>query len=179
MRFPITEKFLWDVYNAIETLDRLHDPFKIKTMKEVYFPEFYKLKREWERKLDRKRFAKLLSYLKKKGLIRIKEIENKEGIVLTPKGIQKVLKIKYKTIEKRKRKDGKWQMVIFDIPEKMRKIRENFRNDLKILGYQKFQKSIWISPYDVLKETQEIIVRYGIEKFVRLLLIEEIEEIEI
>lgn len=175
MKLPITEKFLWDIYNAIEMIDKLHEPFAPRTMKEVWFPDLYKFRREWERKLDRKRFAKLLYYLKKKGLIRVKELENKKGVILTPKGMKKVLRIKYKMIEKKKRRDGKWQMAIFDIPEKRRKIRENFRNDLKILGYQKLQKSIWISPYDVLKETQELIRKYSIEKFVRLLLIEEIE----
>jgi len=172
---PITEEFLWKIYNLIEEMDKLHQPFGLRTMKEAFCPDLYKLRREWERKMDRKNFAKLIYYLKKKGWIRVKELEGKKGIILTPKGKEKTLRIKYKMIKRRKRKDGKWPMVIFDIPEKLKKIRESFRNDLKVLGYQKLQKSIWVCPYNVLRETQELIKKYSIEKYTRILLIEEIE----
>lgn len=175
MRLPITEKFLWTIYNIIETFDRLHEPFALRSWREIVYPELFKRKREWGRKMDRKKFAKLIYYLKKKGWIRIKELENREAIILTPKGMEKVLRIRYKVKEKKKRRDGKWQMVIYDIPERKRKIREDFRESLKLLGYQKLQKSIWVCPYDVLRETQELIRKYSIEKFVRLLLIQEVE----
>ncbi len=175
IKLPITEKFLWAIYNAIEELDKLHQSFGLRTMKEAFYPDLYRFRREWERKMDRKRFARLIYYLKKRGWIRIPELEGKKGIILTRKGMEKTLRIKYKVAEKKKRKDGKWQMVIFDIPEKLKKVRESFRNDLKMLGYQKLQKSIWVCPYDVLEETQELIKKYSIEKFVRLLLIEEVE----
>jgi len=66
-------------------------------------------------------------------------------------------------------------MVIFDIPEEKRWIRNQFRRDLQMLGYQKLQKSVWLCPYDVLKETQVLIKQYSIEPHVRLLLVEEME----
>jgi predicted transcriptional regulator len=174
MKLPITEKFLWTLYNIIETLDRLHEPFAPRTMKEAFYPELYKRKREWGRKMDRKNFAKLIHYLKKKGWIRVKELEGKKAVILTSEGLEKVFKIKHKFLKKEKRKDKKWLMVIFDIPEKKKKIREIFREYLKNLGYQKFQKSIWICPYEVLKETQELIRKYSLERYVRILLVEEI-----
>ena len=66
-------------------------------------------------------------------------------------------------------------MVIFDIPEKKRKIRDLFRKNLLVLGYQRLQKSIWVCPYDVFKETEELIRDYLIDFYVRIFLIEEIE----
>jgi CRISPR/Cas system-associated endoribonuclease Cas2 len=174
MRLPITEELLWSIYNLTETLDKLHQPFALRTTKEAICPDFYKLKKDWERRIDRRKFSYTIYCLKKKGWIRVPEIEGKKGIILTKAGEERVSKIKYKIISKKKRRDGRCEMVIFDIPEKMRKKRENFRNDLKTLGYRKFQKSIWISPYDVLKETQILIREYSLEKFVRILLIEEI-----
>lgn len=42
--------------------------------------------------------------------------------------------------------DGKWRMVVFDIPESSRKLREDLRNLIKTQSFGCLQKSIWISP---------------------------------
>jgi len=175
MRLPITEKFLWDFYNVLEKLDEayLRFPFRYRSLKESSSPELLQLRRKYERR----QFSKLISYLKRKGLIRIKELEEKQALILTPKGKEKILKIKNKFIfpSKKKRKDGKWIMVAFDISERKRSLRNYFREKLIEFGFLKFQQSIWICPYDVLKEVQELARNLGIEKEVRIFLIEEQE----
>jgi len=175
MKIPITDKFLWELYNFIEDLHKIYEISAPRTMKEAFYPELYKFKQEWLRKERRKDFSKLIYSLKKKGLIKIKCLKNRKAIALTPKGSKKVLKIKYKMIEKKKRKDGKWQMIIFDIPEKKRFLRDLLREHLYFLGYKILQKSIWVSPYDVFKETEEFLRRYSLDRFAKLFLIEEIE----
>jgi hypothetical protein len=175
MRFPITDKFLWDLYNLIESIDETFDLFAPRTMKEACYPELFRLRRKYERKLDRKHLSWLISYLKKKGYIKIKNLEEKQGILLTKKGAEKILKMEFKMKEKKRRSDEKYQMIIFDIPEKKRILRNLLRENLKILGYKMLQKSIWVCPYDVLKETEGFIRRYGLDPYVRLFLIEEIE----
>jgi len=134
MRVPITDKFLWNLYNFIESLDKIYAFGAPRTMKEAVFPELFKFRQEWQRKESRKNFSRLIYYLKKKGLIRIDNLKNRKAIILTPKGTIKALKIKYKIIEKKKRKDGKWQMIIFDIPEKKRHLRDLLRENLYLLG---------------------------------------------
>ncbi|PIP24905.1 MAG: CRISPR-associated endonuclease Cas2 [Candidatus Nealsonbacteria bacterium CG23_combo_of_CG06-09_8_20_14_all_36_12] len=178
MKLLINEKFLWDLYNLIEKVDDAYaqTPFPLRTMKEVFCPDLYELRRKYEKKQGRKNFSKLISYLKRRGLIRIKELEEKKGLLITQKGKDKILKIRNKLLlsfPKKKRKDGKWLMVAFDIPEKRKGIRNYFREKLIEFGFQNFQKSIWISPFDVLKEVQEIIRNLGVEKNVRIFLIEE------
>lgn len=66
-------------------------------------------------------------------------------------------------------------MVIFDIPEKKRKLRDFFREVLKNLGFKFLQKSIWVCPYDMLNKVQKIIQKSDLEKQVRIFLIEEVE----
>ncbi len=105
----------------------------------------------------------------------VKKGKNKNAIILTPKGAERILEIEKKISGLTKRKDGKWQMVIFDIPEDIRQRRDYFRAGLKRLKYQKLQQSIWICPYDVLKDTQELVRYFKLGPFVRLLLIEEIK----
>jgi CRISPR-associated endonuclease Cas2 len=180
MKLPITDKFLWDLYNLIEKFDDIYakSPFPYRTMKEVLYPDLYELRRKYEMRQQRKNFAKLLSYLKKKGLIKIKDLEEKKALIITPKGKEKILRIRNEflaSLPKKRRKDGKWIMVAFDIPEKRKTIRNYLREKLVELGFQKLQKSIWISPYDVLKEVQEIVTNLSIEKNVKFFIIEEAE----
>jgi len=44
--------------------------------------------------------------------------------------------------------DGKWRVVIFDIPEYHKKLRDTLRATLKTIGFVCLQKSVWIFPYD-------------------------------
>lgn len=175
MRIPLTDKFLWSLYNFLENLDRAFDIGAPRTMREAIFPDLFKFKREWQRKESRKNFSRLIYSLKKRGLIKIDNLKNRKAIILTSKGTTKALKIKYKMLKKKKRKDGKWQMLIFDIPEKKRYLRDLLREHLYLLGYCMLQKSIWVSPYDVFKETEELLRRYALDSYVKLFLIEEIE----
>jgi len=175
MKLPFTDKFLWNVYNLLEKGDELYYFLGPRTMKEVCCPGFHRLRYDYEKRQGRKYFSQFIYYLKKKGYIKIKNLENKQGILLTKKGEEKALKAKFKIKRKNKRKDGKWQMLIFDIPEKKRKLRDLFRENLHFLGYKLLQQSVWVCPYDVLRETEKIIREHSLDEYVRLFLIEEME----
>lgn len=47
-----------------------------------------------------------------------------------------------------KRWDGKWRILIFDIPERYRKSRVQLRTTLSGLGFNRLQDSVWVYPYD-------------------------------
>lgn len=175
MKLPITDKFLWELYNSLEEIDRFFDLFVPRTMKEVFSPDLFRLKKEYERQKARRQFSQLISYLKEKGYIKIKNLEQKQGVILTPRGMEKILKIKFKMKKKKKRSDGKWQMIIFDIPEKKRHLRDLLRDYLRLLGYKMLQQSIWVCPFDVLKETEAVIRKYSLDPYIKLFLIEEVE----
>ena len=51
--------------------------------------------------------------------------------------------------------DGKWRLVIFDIPEEGKKKREELRRKLIGLGFACWQKSVYISPFDVASDLAE------------------------
>ena len=53
--------------------------------------------------------------------------------------------------------DGKWRAVVFDIAEISRINRDLLRRKLKELGFGMFQKSIWITPYDITTDFEEFI----------------------
>ncbi len=112
--------------------------------------------------------------MKRNGYIKAKNLENKQGIILTKEGISRALKASFKIENGKKRKDGKWAMLIFDVPEKYRKSRSLLRSILHNLGYKMFQQSVWISPYDVSEKTEKLLQIYSLDEYVKIFLIEEI-----
>ena len=175
MKLPITEEFLLDVYSCAEKLDETLTIFSYRKMKEYCYPSFSELKNQYKRKQTKQQFSQLIYRLKKNGYIKIKNLEQNEGIVLTKKGAEKVLRVKLKTENNKKRSDGKWQMIIFDIPEEKRCLRNLLREKLLLLKYKMLQRSIWICPYEVSKETEFILRKYSLDPYIKLFLIEEIE----
>ncbi len=49
--------------------------------------------------------------------------------------------------ERPKTWDGKWRIVIFDVPESRKKLRDTLRHQLQAAGFQKIQDSVWAYPY--------------------------------
>ena len=175
MKLPITDKFLMSVYNYVEKLDETFDLFAYKTMSDAYCPDLRDLRKQYEKQKEKQKFSQLIYRLKKNGYIKIKNLEQNEGVILTKKGAKKVLKIKFKIERKKRRSDEKWQMIIFDIPEKKRCLRDMLREKLRFLEYKMLQQSIWICPYNVQKETEFVLRKYSLDPYVKLFLIKEIE----
>jgi len=176
MKLPITDQFLWDLYYAIPSTEKVIDfilnprATKIKFISDLGDPTFERYRKE----RGAKKFAKLIYYLKTKNYIRVKNLEGKRAIMLTKEGISKVLKASFIMEEKKRRKDGKWLMLAFDMPARNKKARELMRSILRDLEYKMFQQSIWITPYDVSEKTEKLLQFYSLDKYVRIFLIEEI-----
>lgn len=88
--------------------------------------------------------------LRKKKLIVFSKTEKGRPIVrLTERGRAEITKIvlqQYK-ISETAVWDGKWRVVIFDIREKRRRIRQKLRILLAGAGMVRLQDSVWIHPY--------------------------------
>lgn len=70
---------------------------------------------------------------------------------------------------KNKKWDRRWRLVVFDIEEKSRIIRDQLRRKLRELGFAQLQKSVWISPHDILGDFAEFIKNNNLEKYVVLI----------
>lgn len=83
--------------------------------------------------------------LKDKGYFDISIKNNKTFFRLTPKGKNLTEIVKF-CLGKLKW-DGKWRILIFDIPEQQRYKRDRLRKMLLNLGLKQLQESVWITPY--------------------------------
>ncbi len=92
-----------------------------------------------------------LKRLADKGLIVFIEKDGKKFARLTTAG-EDAIRLEEKIVSMKthrpKKWDGKWRMVIFDIPEQRRKVRGRLREIMQEVGFVRLQDSVWIFPYD-------------------------------
>ncbi|MEK7461821.1 MAG: CRISPR-associated endonuclease Cas2 [Patescibacteria group bacterium] len=78
-------------------------------------------------------------------------------------------------LERPKKWDRKWRVIIFDIPEKKRKIRDQVRTLFKSAGFYLLQDSVWVYPYDCEDLLTLLKSNLGVGKNVLYLIVDEIE----
>jgi len=178
MKIPITDQFLWDVYNFLEGAGEVaHLIFRRRrTMRDLPGSENPILKKYFKN-LSRAQFDQLIYRLKKNNYIKAKSLKGGKAIMLTKKGLDKAIRASFKieAQKREKRKDGKWIMLIFDIPKRDMKKRGLMREMFQNLGYKMFQKSVWVTPYDVFNKTEKFIQFHSLDQYIRLLLVEEMQ----
>lgn len=125
---------------------------------------------------DSRSMSSFLYYLYKKGYIRYVDKDNERFIKITKAGELKVLLEKSKLENKHPVWDGKWRIIIFDIPEESKEKRHFFRALLKQNGYVKLQGSVYINPYPLNREAIGYLKETGLNKFIRIIKAEEIDD---
>ncbi|OGG76586.1 CRISPR-associated endonuclease Cas2 [Candidatus Kaiserbacteria bacterium RIFCSPLOWO2_01_FULL_55_19] len=120
----------------------------------------------------------ILARLKQRGEIEFVEHNGKKYIRLTDKG-ERVLDIERRRLDllvnKPKKWDGRYRLVMFDIPEKRKKIREHLRFEMQEIGFLRIQDSVWIYPYDCEEFIALLKADLHIGKDILYAVIEEIE----
>jgi len=120
---------------------------------------------------DSKKFKRMLRIIKNKKMIKVIQKNGEDFLEITKSGKKELLRYNFDDlkIEKSKIWDGKWRMVIFDIPEKFRDGRVALSNKLKEMGFYRLQKSVFVYPYECENEIDFIREFFDVKKFVILL----------
>lgn len=96
---------------------------------------------------------------------------------LTMKGGAKIRQLEladYK-LKKPKRWDKKWRVLIFDIPEYRKTLREKIRRTLMAMGFTRLQDSVWVYPYPCEDLITLLKADFRIGRELLYLIVEEIE----
>lgn len=126
---------------------------------------FYAYHDGWEYPLKKSSLSLALKRLREDGFVELTS-DKELAIRLTDKGRSKALWTKMRLEDEKW--DGKWRMVIWDIPEKRRKTRDLLRHQLKQLGFEKIQNSVWASKKNCTLLLKEYIKSVGIEDWVKV-----------
>ena len=136
-----------------------------------YFKIVRMIGKEWD-SIERRALYNAIKSLYRSKLVGAKD--NTDGtatIFLSEQGKKKALTYQIDEIKIRlmKKWDGKWRIVLFDIPEKHKKARDALARVLKNAGFITFQKSVFIHPFECKDEVDFVIEFLNIRPFVRLI----------
>lgn len=86
----------------------------------------------------------------KKYVVWVERDDGKKYLRLTPEGRRALAFEQAKvTLKNQKKKwDGRWRMVVFDIPERRRAVRFRLRKVMGEIGFVRLQDSVWVYPHD-------------------------------
>ncbi len=113
------------------------------------------------------------SKLVKRGLLKFKD----GYYQLTKEGENLLNKWEFSDykLNKPKKWDNKWRMIIFDIPEKKKKIRRQINFLFNQAGLYRLQDSVWVYPYDCEDIIGLLKTELGIGKELLYVIADEIE----
>ncbi|MBI2019997.1 hypothetical protein HYS94_01085 [Candidatus Daviesbacteria bacterium] len=131
----------------------------------IYHPYSYAGGNRWDKPLKKDSLAQALKRLREKKWVE-KVDDKKTGEItykLTNLGREFLLILK---TEDQIEWDGKWRIIVFDIPEKRRSIRDILRSRLKLWGFKPWQQSVWASKKNLTNKLRALIKELGIEDWV-------------
>lgn len=131
--------------------------------------------KQW-RSFNRRNLGRTIKRLEKQQMISLREIDGRTKIEITEKGKRRLLEYDFENIEiKKKKRDGKWRLIIFDIPEDKKSNRDVFGKKLLQMDFVRLQDSVFVSPYPCQKEIDFLCHFLGISDFVTLAVVDKIE----
>lgn len=98
----------------------------------------------------KRRISQKYSELIAQGLLKRTSSPQGSRVELTEKGMELAETIALMDElrpEKQKRWDCKWRIIMFDVWERRRKVRDELRHTLEEFGFVKIQNSVWTYPY--------------------------------
>lgn len=142
-----------------------------------YFKVIKALAHDWK-EIDRRALYRSIKKLYSSRLI--KTHRNNDGswtFILTEDGKKKTLTYQIENIKiaPMKKWDGKWRIVLFDVPEKSRFIRDALRRILIRVGFFEYQKSVFVYPFECKDEIDFIIEFFYARPYTRFIVAESLD----
>lgn len=118
-----------------------------------------------------------LKRLQERGFVMIKTRDGSRDILITKKGEALLARLTLQDVRlKRPKKwDGRWRIVIYDIPDKRKTSRDRLRMMLAAAGFVYLQNSVWVYPYDCEDIVTLLKVDAVLQKEVLYIVAEEVE----
>ncbi|MEK7534726.1 MAG: CRISPR-associated endonuclease Cas2 [Patescibacteria group bacterium] len=126
--------------------------------------------------VNRTDLGRIIKRLEKQEMIAIRDKDGKTSMEITEKGKRRLLKYDFENIKlKAKKRDGKWRLIIFDIPEEKKQNREAFRSKLVQLGCVRLQDSVFVSAFPCKTEIDFLCHYLQISDYVTMAILDRIE----
>lgn len=130
------------------------------------------------RKLNQRKLRYTVRRLRERGMVTWQERDGAVTIRITEKGKQRALHYRLQdlTMQRKPRWDGRWRLVIFDIPDTKKNARDALRRKLKEMDFVRLQESVFVTPYPCKEVVDFIAELYEVYPYVRLVLAQKIDQ---
>jgi len=121
------------------------------------------------RRLSYRSINRSVDRLQRRGLVVISDRGAKRSLEITKEGrffAEMLIKLPAK-LTKQFRWDGKWRLIIFDIPERHKVVRDVLRAKIQELGFVQLQKSVFITPWPCKTVVEQIQKVYRADRYIR------------
>ncbi|MBI3103781.1 CRISPR-associated endonuclease Cas2 [Candidatus Daviesbacteria bacterium] len=129
-------------------------------------PGLYAYRDGWNYPLNKSALSQALRILRENGFIEFLDDQKLVGR-LTDEGRAEAIWAKIRVQDEPW--DGKWRLVIFDIPEQRRIARDLLRSKLKQWGFINLQRSVWACKKNCTKQLKDFIKGVGIKEWVMVI----------
>ena len=113
---------------------------------------------------SKRALSESLARLKRRGLIRFSQGSRGWRLELTDRGSQELnlYEIGEKLLKKPKKWDKRWRLLVFDIEEKRKNVRNQIRSVLISFGFYRLQDSVWVYPYECEEILELLRIKYRV-----------------
>jgi CRISPR-associated endonuclease Cas2 len=136
-------------------------------------------KQDWDkgqRKGNYRKYQQTAYQLRRKGYLKITvSPSGQKFLELTRKG-QIELLIAKAWLPNKQTWDGKWRMVMFDIPREANQKRDKLRRLLKSVDFYKLQASVYLTPYPLNREAITYLKNTGLIDYIRIARLDELDD---
>jgi phenylacetic acid degradation operon negative regulatory protein len=110
-----------------------------------------------------------LSRMSRYGVFNVRKAGRCSYYSLSPKGMEWMERGRMRAFDVGHKKwDGKWRLVVYSVPEKLRVLRDKIRVKLCSLGFANLSASVWISPHDLRSEIVSFVRKNRMTKYVEM-----------
>lgn len=126
------------------------------------------------------RYNRAIKYLEYREKLKIIKQGDRLFFKLTKKGRVEALLARLASSDKKLKMkwDGKWRLIIWDIPESSSGQRNKIRYFLKNLGFYQLQLSVFVRPHPLPGEAVAYLKESGLLKFIRFLRVDKLDDDE-
>lgn len=126
---------------------------------------------------NKRRLKQVLKRFENKKIVEVVETTDGAVVRITKNGFTKALKYKLEEIriKRQKKWDKKWRIVIFDIPERKKRIREELRARLRQMEFHRLQESVYVHAFPSFNEVEFLRQVFGVDISVTYIIAQKIE----
>lgn len=126
---------------------------------------------------DYQKFYKLLYKLKTAHLVEVYGEGKEKFVELTKEGRKRITKYLFQggKVPVPRLWDGKWRLVIFDIPEDQKATRNVVRQLLYRVGFYQLQKSVYVYPHNCIGMVRYLEETYDLDRYIQFAIVERLE----